>query len=381
MHNTSRTLELLDHLIAYPTVSQNSNLDLIVWAESHLRDWGFDVTRIWSPDRTKAGLFARIGPKVDGGICLSGHTDVVPVEGQHWTHPHFTLSHVGDRVYGRGSTDMKGFVASALAIAEQAGKHTLKAPLSLVLSYDEEIGCVGIREMLPQLTPLLGKPDLVIVGEPTSMQIAIGHKGKAALSVTCTGESGHSALAPNFVNAIHVASHFIAEIRALQSRLMQGTQDSAYDIPYSTVHVGTISGGRALNIVPDLVMLSMEYRHLHNTGPDILGDINAIAKRTAEAFAAPAAISIETLNTYPGLDVNIAHPVIDQTRQLTEKTGTIKVAFGTEAGFFAGLGLDTLVIGPGSMAADGHKPDEGLDLAELRACDTMMARVLEQLSA
>jgi len=188
MHNTSRTLELLDHLIAYPTVSQNSNLDLIDWAESHLRDWGFDVTRIWSPDRTKAGLFARIGPKVDGGICLSGHTDVVPVEGQHWTHPHFTLSHVGDRVYGRGSTDMKGFVASALAIAEQAGKHTLKAPLSLVLSYDEEIGCVGIREMLPQLTPLLGKPDLVIVGEPTSMQIAIGHKGKAALSVTCGTE-------------------------------------------------------------------------------------------------------------------------------------------------------------------------------------------------
>ena len=164
MTDITRTLEILDRLIAFPTVSRDSNLDLIDWVQDLLQTAGFTVTRIWSPDRTKAGLFARIGPGVDGGICLSAHTDVVPVDGQVWTRPAFQLTDDGDRLFGRGTTDMKGFLASALSLAERAKTATLSAPLSLSISYDEEIGCVGIGQMMPKLKQLIGKPDLVIVG-------------------------------------------------------------------------------------------------------------------------------------------------------------------------------------------------------------------------
>ena len=338
MPHPSRTLELLDRLVAFPTVSRDSNLDLIDWAQALLSGWGFDVTRICSPARDKAGLFARIGPRIDGGVCLSGHTDVVPVEGQTWTCPAFKLTQTGARVFGRGSTDMKGFLASALAMAEHAQTAPLKAPLSLVLSYDEEIGCVGLREMLPELTPLIGKPDVVIVGEPTAMQIAIGHKGKSALNVRCHGEAGHSALAPHFVNAIHVASHFVTEVRGLQAKLADGVRDSAYDIPYSTIHVGQISGGQALNIVPDLVTLAMEFRHLADASPAaILAEINAAAARTTQEFGPKGTVTIEVQNSYPGLSVAPDAPVIERTRQMTRTDATTKVAFGTEAGFSPSL--------------------------------------------
>ncbi|MFT5866379.1 MAG: acetylornithine deacetylase, partial [Gammaproteobacteria bacterium] len=206
---SNRTLEILGTLVAFPTVSRDSNLDLIDWVQDLLQTAGFEVTRIWSPDRTKAGLFARIGPDVEGGVCLSAHTDVVPVDGQVWTRPPFELTDEGSRVFGRGTTDMKGFLASALALAERIGASALSAPLTLSISYDEEIGCVGIRHMMPELKKLIGKPRLVIVGEPTSMQVATGHKGKAAFRITCHGQAGHSALAPQFVNAIHVAADFV----------------------------------------------------------------------------------------------------------------------------------------------------------------------------
>lgn len=380
MPQTSRTLDLLDTLVGFPTVSRDSNLDLIDWCQTLLAGWGFEVTRIWSPTREKAGLFARIGPKTSGGICLSGHTDVVPVDGQTWTCPPFRLSRNESRVFGRGTTDMKGFLASTLAMAERAHAHPLAAPLSLVLSYDEEVGCVGLREMLPMLTPLIGAPDLVVVGEPTAMQIAIGHKGKAALDVTCHGQAGHSALAPQYVNAIHVASHFIEQMQALQSQLAHGLTDDAYDIPCSTVHIGQISGGLTLNIVPELTTLAMEFRHLAGSLPaDILAQINAAADRTTQAFGARGRVRVETRSAYPGLNVAADTPAIDWARKLTQGSDTTKVAFGTEAGFFAELGLNALVIGPGDMAADGHKADEGIDLSQLNLCDTMMENILQDL--
>lgn len=377
----TRTLELLDQLIAFPTVSKDSNLTLIAWAEDLLRGADFEVTRIPSPCGQKAGVFARIGPDLPGGICLSGHTDVVPVEGQDWHRPSFRMTQDEGRVFGRGTTDMKGFVASALALAERAQGKTLKQPLSLVLSYDEEIGCIGIREMLPALTPLLHTPRLVIVGEPTCMHIATGHKGKTALRVTCTGEAGHSALAPQFVNAIHVAAHFIAETRALQETLANGATDPAYSIPYTTLHVGKIAGGRALNIVPDEASLDMEFRHLADVpAADLIAALEDIAARTADAFDHRAALSFETLFTYPGLATAPHAPSIAEASALAASNQTLKVAFGTEAGYFAALGLETLVIGPGDMSRDGHKPDEGLSLDQLARCDAMMDRVLAQLA-
>ena len=382
MTDITRTLEILDRLVAFPTVSRDSNLDLIDWVQDLLKTAGFDVTRIWSPDRLKAGLFARIGPKIDGGICLSAHTDVVPVDGQVWTRPPFKLTDEGDRVFGRGTTDMKGFLASALALAERAGAAKLSAPLSLSISYDEEIGCVGIRQMMPELKDLIGKPRIVIVGEPTSMKVATGHKGKAAFKVTCHGQAGHSALAPQFVNAIHVASDFIYQIRGLQDKLAAGPQDPAYNIPYSTVHIGKISGGRALNIVPDNAQLDMEFRHLVEVSADLIQhEIEDIAKHVSNAYPQVSPITIDSINAYPGLQIDPSDANVVWATKLAEAIGSTKVPFGTEAGFFMNLGLTTVVTGPGNMATDGHQPDEGLSKVDLITCDVMLNNILGELSA
>tara|TARA_B110000977_G_scaffold187741_1_gene255163 strand:- start:592 stop:1740 length:1149 start_codon:yes stop_codon:yes gene_type:complete len=382
MTDITRTLEILDRLVAFPTVSRDSNLDLIDWVQDLLKTAGFDVTRIWSPDRLKAGLFARIGPKIDGGICLSAHTDVVPVDGQVWTRPPFKLTDEGDRVFGRGTTDMKGFLASALALAERAGVAKLSAPLSLSISYDEEIGCVGIRQMMPELEKLIGKPRIVIVGEPTSMKVATGHKGKAAFKVTCHGQAGHSALAPQFVNAIHVASDFIYQIRGLQDKLAAGPQDPAYNISYSTVHIGKISGGRALNIVPDNAQLDMEFRHLVEVSADLIQhEIEDIAKHVSNAYPQVSPITIDSINAYPGLQIDPSDANVVWATKLAEAIGSTKVPFGTEAGFFMNLGLTTVVTGPGNMATDGHQPDEGLSKVDLITCDVMLNNILGELSA
>ena len=382
MTDITRTLEILDRLVAFPTVSRDSNLDLIDWVQDLLKTAGFDVTRIWSPDLLKAGLFARIGPKIDGGICLSAHTDVVPVDGQVWTRPPFKLTDEGDRVFGRGTTDMKGFLASALALAERAGAAKLSAPLSLSISYDEEIGCVGIRQMMPELKDLIGKPRIVIVGEPTSMKVATGHKGKAAFKVTCHGQAGHSALAPQFVNAIHVASDFIYQIRGLQDKLAAGPQDPAYNIPYSTVHIGKISGGRALNIVPDNAQLDMEFRHLVEVSADLIQhEIEDIAKHVSNAYPQVSPITIDSINAYPGLQIDPSDANVVWATKLAEAIGSTKVPFGTEAGFFMNLGLTTVVTGPGNMATDGHQPDEGLSKVDLITCDVMLNNILGELSA
>lgn len=382
MTDITRTLEILDGLVAFPTVSRDSNLDLIDWVQDLLKTAGFDVTRIWSPDRLKAGLFARIGPKIDGGICLSAHTDVVPVDGQVWTRPPFKLTDEGDRVFGRGTTDMKGFLASALALAERAGAAKLSAPLSLSISYDEEIGCVGMRQMMPELKDLIGKPRIVIVGEPTSMKVATGHKGKAAFKVTCHGQAGHSALAPQFVNAIHVASDFVYQIRGLQDKLAAGPQDAAYNIPYSTVHIGKISGGRALNIVPDNAQLDMEFRHLVEVSADLIQhEIEDIAKHVSNAHPQVSPITIGSINAYPGLQIDPSDANVVWATKLAEAIGSTKVPFGTEAGFFMNLGLTTVVIGPGNMATDGHQPDEGLSKVDLITCDVMLNNILGELSA
>ncbi|WP_293442828.1 acetylornithine deacetylase [Planktotalea sp.] len=381
MPDISRVLEILDQLIGFPTVSLESNLALIDFVADLLKNSGFEITRIYSSDRLKAGLFASIGPKIDGGICLSAHTDVVPVDGQIWTQDPFALSIEKDRVYGRGTTDMKGSLACALTLAERAKDQPLKAPLSLSISYDEEIGCVGIQEMMPELKLLIGAPRLVIVGEPTGMQVAIGHKGKTALDVTCFGEAGHSALSPDFINGIHVAAEFVSQIRHLQTMLAQGPMDDAYRIPYSTVHIGQIEGGRALNIVPAECVLKMEFRHLSEApASQLLSEIEGIAKRVSTSFPNAKPIIVKQINAYPGLNMDPANSAVTLACELADGASVTKVPFGTEAGFFAELGLNTVVIGPGDMALDGHKPDEGISKSELIACCAMMDNILNTLT-
>jgi len=377
------TLALLERLIAFPTVSVASNLALVDFVESHLQGAGFTTHRLPSPDGPKAGLVARLGDGM-GGVMLSAHSDVVPAEGQVWTRPPFALTREGDRLYGRGTTDMKGFLASMLALAERAAREGVQRPLMLAMSYDEEVGCTGIRDMLPGIRALGWQPDLCVVGEPTGMRPAIGHKGKAALLAICRGSAGHSSLAPRFVNALHLAAEFIAALRNIQQDYaLSAHQDPAYDIPYSTVHAGRMQGGTALNIVPDQAHIEFEIRHLP---ADSLSEFETRLRNEAARILAPfraqdpaAQIEIAVTNTYPGLAIASDHPAVTRVARLCTNAQPIKVAYGTEAGYFEQLGIPTVVCGPGDMNAQGHKPDEFLAMQQLAQCDGMMDRLLAEL--
>ncbi len=375
----TRTLDILDRLIGFDTISARPNLDLIAYVEDFLRMRGFRVTRLDDPEEEKAGLYAEIGPE-GPGILLSAHSDVVPVAGQDWSTDPFRLTRQGDRLHGRGTTDMKGFVASMLAAADAASRAPLKEPLKLVLSYNEEVGCTGIARMLDRLVPLMGHPRAAIVGEPTEMQVATGHKGKRAFRARIAGETGHSALAPQFVNALNVAAEFLVALQALQKDLERnGARDEDYDIPYSTVHVGMLSGGRALNIVPDRAEATFEFRHLAADDPDsLLHRIRTAAQDVCARYGPAARIEIAPLAGYPGLDT----PANSDTARFVESlagAGRTKVAFGTEAGFFDAQGIPTVVCGPGSMQAQGHKADEFIRIDQLARCDAMLARLLERM--
>ncbi len=366
------TLDLLHRLVAFPTVSADSNLPLIDFVQTYLRDRGFECRFVADQIGKKANLFASIGPRQDDGIVLSGHTDVVPVATQAWTSDPFRLTRRGSRLHGRGSTDMKGFLASALSAADRIDGKLLKRPLHLAFSHDEEIGCVGVRSLLDVLAKEQFRASLCIVGEPTSMAIALGHKGKVAAQARFTGDAGHSSLAPRFINAIHLACDFVGNLRDVQQEIAEsGCRDADYDIAYTTVHVGKIAGGEVLNILAERAAVDFEIRHLaEDNVEEILTRIRALADPAAE---------IEVRNAYPGLSTAAESNAASFAAHLLGQAPTTKVSFGTEAGLFATrLGLETVVIGPGNMD-QGHQPDEYIEEAELHLCDAMMDRLIGEL--
>jgi acetylornithine deacetylase len=349
---------------------------------------GAGVEAVLIPDAAgaKANLFATIGPQALPGVMLSGHTDVVPVEGQAWTRPPFTLTEADGRFFGRGVTDMKGFVACALAMALRAAARPLRTPLHLALSYDEEVGCLGVRSLIAMLEDAPFRPVFCIVGEPTGMQVATGHKGKIALRATCTGREGHSALAPMALNALHLGADFLNRVRALQAEVAEsGLRDGDYDVPYTTLHVGKMNGGVQVNIVPNTCVLDFEIRNLAEDDPQVLIDR---LRAEADAIAAPlraefpeAEIRVERLWDYPGLGTPTTAPVVNFVKGLTGANGTMKVAFGTEGGLFSTrLGIPTVICGPGSMA-QGHKPDEWVSVEQIVRCEAMLAALLDRLEA
>jgi acetylornithine deacetylase len=311
---------------------------------------------------------------------------VVPVDGQDWAHPPFVLTRRGERLYGRGAADMKGFVACALAAAVRAAGKRLRAPLHLAFSYDEEVGCIGVRRLIDVLGDAPVRPAFCIVGEPTSMAVATGHKGKTALRAICIGREGHSALAPLSVNAVHLGCDFVGAIRARQAEIAEsGKRDGDYDVPYSTLHVGRMSGGTALNIVPNRCEVEFEIRNLAADDPEWLVDgLRADAARIVEMArpqAAEADIRIEVENSYPGLGTPPDAEVVAFVKSLTGANGTTKVAFGTEGGLFSErLGIPTVVCGPGSMA-QGHRPDEYVTEEQMARCDAMLDALLDRLAA
>ena len=379
------SIAILERLIAFPTVSRDSNLDLIFYASDLLGASGIACRIIHSADGHKANLFATIGPADKAGIMLSGHTDVVPVDGQNWTLPPFELTTRDGKLYGRGAADMKGFVASALATCLKASKMALRTPLHLALSYDEEVGCLGVRDLIEMLSAAPQRPLLCIVGEPTNMQVATGHKGKLAARAVCKGREGHSALAPLALNAIHLGCDFVRALRDEQDRLARdGARDGDYDIPYTTVHVGKINAGVALNIVPNLCEVDFEIRNVAADDAAIILDRLRIAAARiasdAASVAAEAAIDIEIINTYPGLNTPPTSEAVAFVKSLTGANDTMKVAFGTEGGLFSrDLGTPAVVCGPGSMA-QGHKPDEYVSVEQLRRCDEMLERLRSRLA-
>jgi len=380
------TPEILARLVAEPTVSRTSNLALLDYVESLLRPAGARIERFAHPDGSRANLFATIGPEGPDGVVLSGHTDVVPVEGQAWAGDPFTLIERDGRFYGRGTADMKGFVASALRAALLAAERPLKRPLHLAFSYDEEIGCIGVRGMIEALAARSERPSLCIIGEPTGMKIATGHKGKLALRACCIGQEGHSALAPNALNALHLGAAFIQALQVRQEALADhGARDDDYDIPYSTIHAGMMQGGTALNIVPNRCEIDFEIRNIAEDDPDailagIAADAETIAKPYRNRFPM-ACIEIAPVSGYPGLNTDRDAPVVALLKRILGDDGTLKVAFGTEGGLFdQELGMSTAICGPGFMD-QGHKPDEFVSAEQLARCDAMLARLVDELSA
>lgn len=380
------TKEILTQLISFDTTSRNPNDALIKHVAELLSDNGIQSTLIPDDTGKKANLYATVGPQDTPGIMLSGHTDVVPIDGQDWTKPAFELTEENNRYYGRGTTDMKGFVASAIRIAIEASKRDLKTPLHLGFSYDEEIGCVGVRSMIEMLDKAPIKPGMCIVGEPTEMQVATGHKGKTGLKAVFTGREGHSALAPKAVNALYMATDFITALRNIQEELrLNGLTDDDYDVPYTTLHVGKLNGGVALNIVPNSCEMLFEIRNIAEDAPgkivDKLRQQADIIITEAQEIAPEADISIEIINTYPGMNTPKQSEVVEFVKSLTGGNSTCKMAFGTEGGLFSQeLGIPTVICGPGSMA-QGHKPDEYVAIEQIEKCDLMLDTLLNRLEA
>ena len=379
------TLHHLERLIAFPSVSRDSNLDLIAYVRDHLARLGIESLLVHNEDGRKANLWATIGPKDVPGIVLSGHTDVVPVEGQAWSSDPFNLIRRNGNLYGRGTADMKGFIACCLTAAESAARRTLHTPIHLAFSYDEEIGCVGVRRLLDLLKDAPVKPRLCIVGEPTLMQAVTAHKGKLGFRVTAHGLEAHSSLAPIGVNAIYMASDLIGAIRAIQQDIaVNGLRDGDYEVSYTTLHVGKMQGGEVMNIVPNRASFDFEIRYLpEEDAAAIVTRIKAAAETIAagcrNVFAA-ARFEFMDLQSYPAMNTPVDSEAVKFVHALTGGNSTGKITFGTEGGLFQqALGTPAVVCGPGNIAV-AHKPDEHVSEAQLALCDLMLERLVEKLS-
>lgn len=350
---------------------------LIRYVADLLAEYGITADIIENDDATKANLYASTGGSRHGGVMLSGHTDVVPVDGQHWTVDPFIMSEAGGKIYGRGTTDMKGFVAASISSMIAASKLDLAAPLHLALSYDEELGCLGVPSLLHMMKTTDIRPAMCIVGEPTEMKLAIGNKGKTSITAECCGREAHSALAPTAVNALHLACDLVNEIRTLQAEIAEyGIKDHDFNIPYTTLHTGIMSGGVQVNIVPNKASVHFEIRNIAEDDP--LAILDQLKTRlepiiaTARNIAPNADIELTITNSYPGLSTPRNADIVTFVKSLIGRNDTIKVAFGTEGGLFSrDLGIPTIVCGPGSME-QGHKPDEFISKAQLDLCDEML---------
>jgi len=380
------TTDMLATLVGFDTTSRNPNLGLIGWVRAYLD--GHGVPYRISTDETgqKANLHAVIGPQAPGGIALSGHVDTVPVDGQAWATDPFVLTRRGGRLHGRGATDMKGFVASALAAVPDLLAAGLRRPVHLFISYDEEVGCLGARRLVQDLDAGGLRPALCIVGEPSGMQPILAHKGRMAVRVEARGRGGHSSAPARGVNALHAAAEAVAWVAAEARRLaIEGPFEDGFDPPHSTLHAGLMQGGTILNMIPERAWFEMEVRSIPGDSREaalarLRAHVAGVIEPAMHALDPATGFTFELVNDVPGLSLDPGHELAGLVKQLTGSNSTGKVSYGTEAGVFQEAGIPSIVCGPGDIA-QAHQPDEWIAESELAACDAFIRRLAGRLAA
>jgi acetylornithine deacetylase len=377
------SVEMIGRLVAFDTTSRESNLALIDFVRDYLDRWRVKSELVFDGARRKANLFATIGPTDIGGVMLSGHSDVVPVDGQDWASDPFKLEPRDGKLYARGSADMKSFIAVMLAKVPEFVGSTLDVPIHLALTYDEEVGCLGVRSLIAAIAPRAVKPRLCIIGEPTLMKPVVAHKGSRRLRCHVHGHEAHSSLTHQGVNAIEAAAAVVTHISSIaRQKRASGPFDPAFDPPYTTLQTGIISGGTAVNIVPNECRFDFEMRHLPNDDPNVIVDdlkrFAASLLPEMQAVSAQAGIAFEETNTVAALSAKPDEEVVQLALALSGANGTGKVSFATEGGFFQQGGIPTVICGPGSIE-QAHKADEFIALDQVKQCEDFIDRLIERV--
>lgn len=378
-------IEMLSKLIGFDTTSRNSNLELIDFVGEYLTAHEVPYILDKSPEGTKANLYATIGPAIPGGVVLSGHTDVVPVDGQNWETDPFTLSDKGERLFGRGTSDMKGFIAAALALVPQMVSAKLPTPVHFAFSYDEEVGCLGVRSLIAHIREHLPHPRIVIIGEPSDMKVVNAHKGIRSYETTVHGLEAHSSATTVGVNAVMIAAKLIGFLDEIGKELIaRGDPSGRFDPPFTSVHVGTIDGGTAVNIIPKRCHFAWEYRPLPED------DENEVVERfqafvhekvlpTMQAIAPETNVVTEAKAHVPPLKVEADSPAETLALLLSAQNRAQAVSYGTEAGLFQEAGISAVVCGPGSIL-QAHKPNEYIERDQIDQCAAFLDRLIAHLS-
>lgn len=381
----AETWALIQRLVGFDTTSRDSNLGLIEWVRDWLAGFGVPSRLTYDASGKKANLFATIQKGARPGIVLSGHTDVVPADGQPWDTDPFRATLRDDRIYGRGTADMKSYIAAALAMTPRFLAADLRSPVHFALTYDEEVGCLGVRGLLEDLAREGIRPAGCIIGEPTLMQPVVAHKGKRAYKCCFRGKEAHSALTPQGVNAIEYAAKLVVYVREMADRMRdRGPHDPGFDVPFTTLQTGVIRGGTAANIVPRDCEVHFEFRYLPGADPEALeAEIKGYAERVLlpemRAVDPGTFISFETKAEIPGLDTGESDAVTALAQALSRNRSTAKVAYATEGGLFQRAGIPSIICGPGSIG-EAHKPNEFIALEQVAACEAFMDRLLAELS-
>lgn len=374
---------ILEKLVAFPTVSRDTNLPLIEWVEAYLAGHGIASTRVPSDCGTKAHLYAHVGPQVAGGVALSGHSDVVPVDGQDWSTDPWVLTERDGKLYGRGSCDMKGFVALAIAGMVKAKARDLKRPLQLALSYDEEVGCMAVASLVEAMVEGLPQAQSVIVGEPSMMKVVTGHKGGLGFAIEVTGFEVHSSLQPYGVSAIMEGARLIQwanERNAENAAATPSELAAPFDPPFTTVHVGMITGGTAHNITARKCNFVLSFRQ-------VPGDMEwdgrfraqvAEVEAGMKAIRPEAGIALTAVFDVPALKPEVDGPAEALARRMTGDNALNVVSYGTEGGQFQVRGYSAVVCGPGDIA-QAHQPDEFITLEQFAAGEAFVDRVVDEL--